>query len=126
MHGAQPLSGREVQLASYPLGEPKTPALNEDPGNIESIARTLFSRYVLPFEATSILLIVAAGGGSTGHGDGVSPWIGGVPVGMVSRGLPVTSTGWEIDGPAERAGVGPGLGARPGRRGATRHRRRHS
>ena len=33
--------------------------LNEDPGNVESIARTLFSRYVLPFEATSILLVVA-------------------------------------------------------------------
>ena len=34
-------------------------ALNENPGNIESIARALFSRYVLPFEATSILLVVA-------------------------------------------------------------------
>jgi len=43
--------------------------------------------------------VVSAAGGATGHGDGASPWIGGVPVGMVSRGLPVTSTGWEIDGP---------------------------
>ena len=34
-------------------------ALNEDPGNVEAIARALFSRYVLPFEATSILLVVA-------------------------------------------------------------------
>jgi beta-glucosidase len=43
--------------------------------------------------------VVAAGGGATGHGAGASPWVGAGPVGMVSRGLPVTSTGWEIDGP---------------------------
>ncbi|HWL66343.1 MAG TPA: NADH-quinone oxidoreductase subunit J [Actinomycetota bacterium] len=34
-------------------------ALNRDPGNVESIARALFSRYLLPFEATSVLLVVA-------------------------------------------------------------------
>ena len=34
-------------------------ALNRDPGNVEAIARALFSRYLLPFEATSVLLVVA-------------------------------------------------------------------
>jgi len=33
--------------------------LNEDPGNVESIARVLFDRFLLPFEATSVLLVVA-------------------------------------------------------------------
>jgi len=33
--------------------------LNEDPGNVTALARILFSRYVLPFEATSLLLVVA-------------------------------------------------------------------
>lgn len=34
-------------------------ALNRDPGNVIALARALFSRYVLPFEVTSILLVVA-------------------------------------------------------------------
>ncbi|MBW3594777.1 MAG: NADH-quinone oxidoreductase subunit J [Actinobacteria bacterium] len=34
-------------------------ALNEDPGNVESIAHVLFDRFLLPFEATSVLLVVA-------------------------------------------------------------------
>jgi NADH-quinone oxidoreductase subunit J len=33
--------------------------LNEAPGNVESIARSLFNRYLLPFEVTSVLLVVA-------------------------------------------------------------------
>jgi NADH-quinone oxidoreductase subunit J len=33
--------------------------LNNDPGNVESLARLLFSRYLLPFEVTSVLLVVA-------------------------------------------------------------------
>jgi NADH-quinone oxidoreductase subunit J len=33
--------------------------INRDPGNVEALARLLFSRYLLPFEATSILLVVA-------------------------------------------------------------------
>ena len=33
--------------------------LNQNPGNVESIARVLFDRFLLPFEATSILLVVA-------------------------------------------------------------------
>jgi len=34
-------------------------AINSDPGNVLAIARALFSRYLLPFEATSIMLIAA-------------------------------------------------------------------
>ena len=34
-------------------------ALNRDPGNVRALARTLFSDYLLPFEVTSILLVVA-------------------------------------------------------------------
>ncbi|MDQ3962749.1 MAG: NADH-quinone oxidoreductase subunit J, partial [Actinomycetota bacterium] len=33
--------------------------INRDPGNVVAIARVLFSRYLLPFEVTSILLVVA-------------------------------------------------------------------
>ena len=36
--------------------------LNSDPGNVLALARVLFSRYLLPFEATSILLVVAVVG----------------------------------------------------------------
>jgi NADH-quinone oxidoreductase subunit J len=34
-------------------------ALNQDPGNVKALAHSLFSTYVLPFEVTSILLVVA-------------------------------------------------------------------
>ena len=34
-------------------------AANRDPGNVIALARALFSRYLLPFEVTSILLVVA-------------------------------------------------------------------
>ena len=34
-------------------------AINRDPGNVKAIARILFGPYLLPFEATSILLVVA-------------------------------------------------------------------
>jgi NADH-quinone oxidoreductase subunit J len=40
-------------------GEEGLSALNADPGNVESVARLLFSRYLLPFEVTSVLLVVA-------------------------------------------------------------------
>jgi NADH-quinone oxidoreductase subunit J len=33
-------------------------ALNRDPGNVKAIAAALFSRYLLPFEVTSVLLVV--------------------------------------------------------------------
>jgi len=34
-------------------------AINRDPGNVLAVARTLFSRYLLGFEATSVLLVTA-------------------------------------------------------------------
>ena len=34
-------------------------AINRDPGNVKALANLLFSRYLLPFEATSVLLVVA-------------------------------------------------------------------
>jgi NADH-quinone oxidoreductase subunit J len=34
-------------------------AVNHNPGNVKAIARLLFSHYLLPFEATSLLLVVA-------------------------------------------------------------------
>jgi NADH-quinone oxidoreductase subunit J len=34
-------------------------ALNLDPGNVKALAGLLFSRYLLPFEVSSILLVVA-------------------------------------------------------------------
>jgi NADH-quinone oxidoreductase subunit J len=40
-------------------GDDALTALNEDPGNVKALARALFSRYLLPFEVTSILLVVA-------------------------------------------------------------------
>lgn len=46
-------------IAASPEGAEALDSLNRDPGNVESIARALFSRYLLPFEATSVLLVVA-------------------------------------------------------------------
>jgi len=43
-------------------GDEAITALNEDPGNVVAVARVLFSRYLLPFEVTSILLVVAVVG----------------------------------------------------------------
>jgi NADH-quinone oxidoreductase subunit J len=34
-------------------------AINRNPGNVKAVARLLFSRYLLPFEGTSVLLVVA-------------------------------------------------------------------
>ena len=36
--------------------------LNRDPGNVKALAHALFSDYLLPFEATSVLLVVAVVG----------------------------------------------------------------
>jgi NADH-quinone oxidoreductase subunit J len=43
-------------------GDAAIQAINTDPGNVLALARVLFSRYLLPFEATSILLVVAVVG----------------------------------------------------------------
>jgi NADH-quinone oxidoreductase subunit J len=46
-------------VAASPEGEEGLLDLNRDPGNVESIARVLFSDYLLPFEVTSVLLVAA-------------------------------------------------------------------
>lgn len=43
-------------------GSEQLEAINQDPGNVLALARVLFSRYLLPFEATSVLLVVAVVG----------------------------------------------------------------
>jgi NADH-quinone oxidoreductase subunit J len=51
---------RGVELAA--AGQDQTDALtelNRDPGNVKALAAELFSRYLFPFEATSVLLVVA-------------------------------------------------------------------
>jgi NADH-quinone oxidoreductase subunit J len=40
-------------------GESALRTINDDPGNVRAIARALFNRYLLPFEITSVLLVVA-------------------------------------------------------------------
>jgi NADH-quinone oxidoreductase subunit J len=51
---------RGVDFALGPEGGAEAlEAINRDPGNVRAIARVLFSDYVLPFEVTSVLLVVA-------------------------------------------------------------------
>lgn len=50
---------RGVDLVVGGAGQAALDELNRDPGNVEAIAAALFSRYVLPFEVTSVLLVVA-------------------------------------------------------------------
>jgi NADH-quinone oxidoreductase subunit J len=40
-------------------GEAGLQAINDEPGNVVALARALFNRYLLPFEITSVLLVVA-------------------------------------------------------------------
>ncbi|CAN5626241.1 hypothetical protein BH20ACT23_BH20ACT23_01150 [soil metagenome] len=51
-----------VDLAFVGDGEAAIQEVNSDPGNVLGIARVLFGRYLLPFEVTSVLLIVAVVG----------------------------------------------------------------
>ena len=46
-------------VAGAEEGSEALTALNRDPGNVESIARALFGKFLLPFEATSVLLVAA-------------------------------------------------------------------
>ena len=50
---------RGVDLAGVAGGQQGLEAVNRDPGNVMGIARLLFSDYLLPFETTSVLLVVA-------------------------------------------------------------------
>jgi NADH-quinone oxidoreductase subunit J len=40
-------------------GQESLEAVNEDPGNVIGVARLLFSKYLFPFELTSVLLVTA-------------------------------------------------------------------
>ena len=51
--------GVGVAIEGADAGGQALTALNRDPGNVEAIARVLFGDYLLPFEATSGLLVVA-------------------------------------------------------------------
>ena len=55
------LKGKDLVLASAG-GEDALQALNESPGNVEALAKVLFSDYLLPFEVTSVLLVAAVVG----------------------------------------------------------------
>lgn len=52
---------RGIELVSGTAGEggAALQAINRDPGNVRALARVLFSHYLLPFEVTSVLLVVA-------------------------------------------------------------------
>jgi NADH-quinone oxidoreductase subunit J len=50
---------RGVDLVVVGGGEDALARLNRDPGNVTAIARSMFSNYLLPFETTSLLLVVA-------------------------------------------------------------------
>ena len=76
--------------------EPITDFGHVRPGDCETIATPLdalgvnyYTRHVVSGTAT---------GGSDGHGGGsASPWVGSPGIGFLSRGVPVTAMGWEID-----------------------------
>jgi NADH-quinone oxidoreductase subunit J len=51
--------GVELTVAGTAAGQGAITALNRDPGNVKAIANLLFSRFLLPFEETSVLLVVA-------------------------------------------------------------------
>ena len=50
--------GADFVAGSTADGGAALTALNRDPGNVKAIAAALFSRYLLPFEVTSVLLVV--------------------------------------------------------------------
>jgi NADH-quinone oxidoreductase subunit J len=50
---------RGVDLVVAAGGEDALARLNRDPGNVTAVARSMFSNYLLPFETTSLLLVVA-------------------------------------------------------------------
>ena len=52
------IQGVDLAAGGFDGAEALT-ATNRDPGNVIALARALFSRYLLPFEVTSILLVVA-------------------------------------------------------------------
>ena len=92
-------------VAASAGGEAALEELNRDPGNVEALARVLFSDYLLPFEVTSVLLVVAIvgvmvlarrmesrrAGGFRGSRSSPAERIGG---GGMTESLPATSSLW--------------------------------
>ena len=54
--------GASFVIGGSAQGSDRLTEINRDPGNVEALANALFSRYLLPFEVTSILLVVAVVG----------------------------------------------------------------
>jgi NADH-quinone oxidoreductase subunit J len=50
--------GVDLALGGGADGADALIALNRDPGNVKAVARVLFGNYLLPFEVTSVLLVV--------------------------------------------------------------------
>ncbi len=67
---------------------------NQDPGNVLAVARVLFSKYLLPFEATSVMLVVAI-----------------VGVMVLARRMGMTTPGEAAAGAGESGLASPGRGA---------------
>ena len=53
------LKGSDFVFGSTAQGTQGLLELNREQGNVEALARVLFDRFLLPFEATSVLLVVA-------------------------------------------------------------------
>jgi NADH-quinone oxidoreductase subunit J len=51
--------GADLVAGAGGAGEGALTGLNRNPGNVEALARVLFSDYMLPFEVTSVLLVTA-------------------------------------------------------------------
>jgi NADH-quinone oxidoreductase subunit J len=51
--------GVDLAVASATGGAEALTEINRDPGNVRAIANSLFGDYLLPFEETSVLLVVA-------------------------------------------------------------------
>ena len=51
--------GVDVAIEGATGGASALQEVNRDPGNVEAVARVLFGDYLLPFEATSALLVIA-------------------------------------------------------------------
>jgi NADH-quinone oxidoreductase subunit J len=51
--------GADLVAGAGGAGEGALTGLNRNPGNVEALARVLFSDYMLPFEVTSVLLVAA-------------------------------------------------------------------
>ena len=52
-------TGAELVTGAQTGGQGTLESINRDPGNVDAVARAMFDRYLVPFEVTSVLLVVA-------------------------------------------------------------------